>query len=161
MSIGTLQIRAVTEDEVGVFQRILYSLLEELHPNHPQALAAYRQQFTEARIGTDLQAGRGAYLLSEFGGVSCGVGVGYNRGEIAFLNWIGVVPEFRKRGIGRTLLQTLHRQFRDWGCRKSELFTYQQSPYLKEFYKNEGYTVLAELPDHYYGLDITYMVCDL
>lgn len=154
-------IRAITALEVGIFQRILYLIIDELHPNHLEALAAYKQQFTETRIKADLEAGRGGYLLAEFDGVPCGVGVGFNRGEIAFLNWVGVLPDFRARGIGSALVRTLHSKFRGWKCRKSELFTYQQSPSLKKFYSNEGYKIVAELPNHYYGLDITYMVCDL
>ena len=161
MSISIPEIRGITEAEVGLFQQLLYGVLDELHPKHPEAVASYRQQFSQARILADLEAGRGTYLLANLDGVPCGIGVGYSRGGIAFLFWIGVLPDFRKRGIGRLLLHALHTQFRNWECRKSELFAYQHFGYLKEFYENEGYKVVAEIPNHYFGLDVTYFVCDL
>ena len=71
-------------------------------------------------------------------------------GGVCFCRWLGVLPEFRKRGIGRKLIENFINYAKNYGCHKIELAS---QPVSKEFYKKCGLSLEGKRAFSYFGID--------
>ena len=67
------------------------------------------------------------------------------------LYWIAVDPEFQRRGLGRQLLAESERLIAALGGQRVYIETSDRPLYLptRRFYKQNGYTLAAQLPEFY------------
>jgi ribosomal protein S18 acetylase RimI-like enzyme len=65
---------------------------------------------------------------------------------------IGVLAEWQRQGIGRSLLERLHQEFRRSGCRIQAIVPESNLP-AQLFLKDAGYKAVRILPGHYGGED--------
>ena len=72
-----------------------------------------------------------------------------NPSGVGMVNWLYTLPEFRKKKIGRRLLEKAENDFLNRGCHKITLTT-EVAP---EFYRRIGYTEEGILRKHWWGKD--------
>jgi len=71
-------------------------------------------------------------------------------GGVCFCRWLGVLPEYRKRGIGKELMKEWERLGRECGCHKLEV---AGQPTAKEFYQKAGLELEGKRKLSYFGID--------
>jgi len=81
------------------------------------------------------------FLVAEMKAVIVGtVMVGYD-GHRGWINYLGVDPKYRRRGIGRALMDEAERLLRAEGCPKINLQVRTANAEAIEFYRRIGYAM--------------------
>ena len=85
----------------------------------------------------------GLFLVAEIDGAVVGtVMAGYD-GHRGSINYVGVRPANRKRGIGRALMSAAEHRLLERGCPKINLQVRMDNPEAVEFYRRLGYETFA------------------
>jgi ribosomal protein S18 acetylase RimI-like enzyme len=96
-------------------------------------------------------------LVAEEGEEIVGLAQGRtNKGGYSWLGFMGVSPDYRRRGAARGLLHEFIRQSRESGCTKVSLNT---APILKpaiKLYAEAGFIPEGYLRNHMHGLDLIF-----
>lgn len=71
-------------------------------------------------------------------------------GGVSFLRWLGVVPEFRKKGIGKQLIKIWIKEAKTACCHKIELAGQREA---KVFYEKAGFLLEGKRKLSYFGID--------
>lgn len=71
-------------------------------------------------------------------------------GGVCFCRWLGVLPEFRKKNIGKKLIERWIGLSRDYGCHKVELASQSSS---RNFYSKAGLKLEGKRRLSYFGID--------
>lgn len=156
-----IKITPLMERDTHQTHELLYDILEELHEKDPWALQSYKSQYNWQRMQSLTSEASGSCWVARKGDEIIGFGIGWISGGVGFVNWMGVKVNFRKQGTGSKILERMHQDFTKRRCHKSELYTYQNNETLQSFYKKRGYREIACLDNHYFGLDVVYMLKDL
>jgi ribosomal protein S18 acetylase RimI-like enzyme len=69
-------------------------------------------------------------------------------GGVAFISWVAVIPEYRKKGIGKMLLQDYEQYVRSKKAHLIELFTYDN---VLPFYLENGFKEIGRRQMGFYG----------
>ena len=154
-------VTPLKEDDVEQTSLLYAVIIEELHANDVWALQSYKKMFDRDRMRSITSEASGSYWTAKTREDAIGFGLGRAGGGVGFINWIGVESEHRTKGVGSAILATMERDFAKRECHKLELYTYQNNPVLLQFYEKRGYTVMANLNNHYYHLDVIYMTKDI
>lgn len=96
--------------------------------------------------------GRHALIAEEEDGRMAGFLLGFVTGgdaRVAYVHLVGIDPEFRRRGVGRTLYQEFTRQARGEGAVRIKAITTPGNQASVDFHKALGYSV--ELVADYAG----------
>lgn len=111
------------------------ALLVEADPN-PQRIQAYLPKarwFQAFDLGTCVAA----------------VVLGLTSPEVGEVYNLAVLPEYRRQGLGRRLLETACAGARRWGWRRLEVGTGNSSFAALALYQLCGFRITAVLPDYY------------
>ncbi len=73
---------------------------------------------------------------------------GENTDEL-WLGWLGLVPEYRNKNIGKTIMQHLYKQANDVGCKKIFSYVDKEGKPLS-FYKREGFEIIGTVGQYLY-----------
>jgi len=71
-------------------------------------------------------------------------------GGVCFCRWLGVLPELRKNGIGRRLIEEWISYAKNCGCDKVEIAS---QPNAKKFYEKCGLNLEGKRNLSYFGID--------
>lgn len=71
-------------------------------------------------------------------------------GGVCFCRWLGVLPELRKNGIGKRLIEAWINYAENYGCHKVEIASQSES---KEFYRKCGLNLEGKRNLSYFGID--------
>jgi GNAT superfamily N-acetyltransferase len=83
----------------------------------------------------------------------------YNSSGWLYVNGLWVAKEYRSKGYGTLLMQSIEAEARTNGCTKSHLYTMEhQAP---EFYKKLGYVIFARLERFHQDYDKCFFKKDL
>lgn len=128
-------VRDVTLEDEEVLYRFNLALSER-----PLSREAFSVAFR-----TNVTAGSNKYLIAEIEGVPVGMGschvqwLLHHASPMAEVQELYVSPEFRSRGVGALLLQTLEAFARSKGADQVELSTNKKRIDAHRFYSSQGY----------------------
>lgn len=69
------------------------------------------------------------------------------QGNVLWINYLGVLPEQRRCGVGRALLQGAHNRASEWGCMRIELDVVTRNDGAMGLYDRAGYRCISTLYD--------------
>ena len=69
-------------------------------------------------------------------------------GGVAFITWVGVLPSYRKHGLGRSLMQVYEDYVKAKKAHIIELFTYEG---VKDFYIKNGFLEIGRRESGFFG----------
>ena len=81
------------------------------------------------------------FLVGEVGGAIIGTVMAGYEGHRGWINYLGVDPAFRRRGLGRVLMQEAERHLREAGCPKINLQVRSANTDAIKFYRSIGFAV--------------------
>ena len=129
--------------------------LDDLHGVSVIAQALHPKWFNESALKEIANAVRNE---SGYVAVLDGRHVGFatyriiDHGETAELTWIGVHPDFHRRGVGRALVVAMERGLRSGGVKKLEVYTvaatvhYEPYALTRHFYHAIGFVDISIEP---------------
>lgn len=68
-----------------------------------------------------------------------------------YVDWLGVLPTYQRRGIGRSLLSKLEEEVVEIGCHKVFLYTTPENEPALRLYEQLDYSIEGEHPKHFFG----------
>jgi len=81
------------------------------------------------------------FLVGEVEGAIIGTVMAGYEGHRGWINYLGVDPAFRRRGLGRVLMQEAERHLREAGCPKINLQVRSANTDAIKFYRSIGFAV--------------------
>jgi len=81
------------------------------------------------------------FLVGEVEGAIIGTVMAGYEGHRGWINYLGVDPAFRRRGLGRVLMQEAERHLREAGCPKINLQVRSANTDAINFYRSIGFAV--------------------
>ncbi len=89
-------------------------------------------------------------LVAEEDGEVVGYSAGYLEGDgVGHIASVAVRPGFRRRGIGRALMEALERELVARGARRLRLEVRASNQAARRLYESLGYRVVRRLPGYY------------
>jgi len=88
-------------------------------------------------------------LTAQENGVTVGYAMAFASGDEADIVNLAVMPEYRRRGIGRALLQMLLWHLRQAGVKSSFLEVRSSNEKAKELYISEGFSEIGVRRNYY------------
>lgn len=99
----------------------------------------------KAALAQFLSRNPGLSLVALDDGQVVGTILGGNDGRRGYLYHMAVAPAYRRRGVGKTLLQRCLAALEAEGIKKSHLFVYQENEEAKRFWEKCGWVQRHEL----------------
>ena len=157
-----MDVRDARDDDIPGFVQCYVKIWESLRGTLPdtfveEATEDVGQKAFSDRIRAAIADPARIMLVVEEGGEIVGLAQGRtNTGGYSWLGFMGVSPDYRRRGVGRGLLDEFIRRSRESGCTKVSLNT---APSLKpaiKLYADTGFIPEGYLRNHMHGLDLIF-----
>lgn len=74
------------------------------------------------------------------------------------IHWMGIAPDYRKKGYGDKLLEKTIKIFADKGCYEAKLFTYPSEKAAYHLFQKHGFKETAFIDRKFFGVNIILMV---
>lgn len=74
------------------------------------------------------------------------------------IHWMGVAPEYRRKGYGSKLLEEIIKVFEENGCYEAKLFTYPSEKVAYHLFQKHGFREMAFIDHKFFGVGIILMV---
>ena len=160
-SLHGITLTNLSVEDIPAFQRLLYSIIEELHPGSPW-LEAMNTQYSHEVIRHFITTSSACLpVVYNQLGEMVALAIGPYEGGLGAVRWIAVRRDYRNRLLGTELLNHLIRFFRDAGCYQVELRSYMHNQRLLRFYSRFGFRLIALQPRYKFDNDLAYMMLDL
>lgn len=112
-----------------------------------------RWRWTPARVTTSIRAPDVNVLVASVNGNIAGFAIMRYGNDYAHLDLLGVVPPYRRAGVGRRLLEWLEKCAVVAGIFSVTLEVREKNKEARLFYERMGYRPLAHLPGYYHGVE--------
>lgn len=127
-----------------------YDLTKEIAPTHPS-------NCTPDWIETALRKGIYYYLLEE-NGRAIGCAAMEKAGDnVCYLERLAVLPEFRKTGYGRTLVEHVIKEAAGLGINRIEIAIISWQTDLREWYEKQGFIISGTKSFDHLPFDVIFM----
>lgn len=103
-------------------------------------------------IGNYLTRNRNCSIAAFHGDELIGAVLAGHDGRRALLNHLFVVPDFRRKGVARTLVAMSFKELRKQGVRRAAVFIHKTNPVARSFWENIGFDKVDFIDA--YGMDL-------
>lgn len=145
-------IKDLTVAEVDAFYNSFSLLMREGYGQFPHELREFflTHEYLKDNFINWLNRNIRKILISiEADGRVSGFLIGdHTYGGVAFISWIGVVPEFRNQGIASQLMKLYEIYIKSKQAHLIELYTYEA---MKQFYEKRGFIEIGRRKQGFYG----------
>lgn len=148
-----VKIEKLQKEDLDKFWEVFVQVLKKDFPGYTKAVTDYfiNKIYTKTVFNHWLSTGWKIGLLAKSGRRISGFSVlDKPYGGVCFCRWLGVLPEFRKKGIGRGLIRNFISYAKNYGCHKVEIASQFGS---KEFYEKCGLILEGKRICSYFGID--------
>lgn len=159
-------MRRIREDEVEEAARLSCTVLIDVWNTYvgnycpKKALEEMlRWEHTPENCRRVLQDPHAFCFVAVTSGKIIGIVMGRVWGEsgLAFLSWVGVHPDYQRRGVGTKLMREVLEYCKSRGCHKVTLYTMPVLRPAVNFYLKLGFVPEAYLHRHWWGADFIVM----
>lgn len=131
-----------------------YFLTPENCPTHPS-------NYTPVRVEADFVKGVRYFVLEDEGKVCGCVAMEVVGPEHCYLERLAVLPEYRRKGFGDTLVQCVVEQARALGLKRIEIAIIAQQTDLQRWYEARGFSVTGEKVFEHLPFKVKFMSTEL
>jgi len=152
MEIET-KIERLTYNDLEPFFIVFNFLLKHDFPGYTPAVVNYflEKVYTKTAFNYWLNSGWKIVFIAKFDQKIAGFAViDKPYGGVCFCRWLGVLPEYRNKKIGKKLIEKWIDYARDYGCHKVEIAS---QPEAKGFYQKCGLDLEGKRILSYFGID--------
>ena len=131
-----------------------FGINKQNNPKHPSF-------YNEAWVLSDFESGEAYFLYKESGNNAGCVVFEQPSPDVGYLNRLAVLPAFRKRGIGKELVQHVLRHAQAKGISEISIGIIAKHTDLKNWYKKLGFVENGLKEFSHLPFDVLYMRYDL
>jgi ribosomal protein S18 acetylase RimI-like enzyme len=157
-------IRNATEKDIPLLSSIIrgsfidvakrFSLTPQNCPKHPS-------NCEESWIVDELSKGVNYFILEVDGVPSGSVGTLRNKANNSYLMRLGVLPEYRNRGLGKKLVDFALDKMREDGTKTVEIGVISDQTELVEWYEGFGFHISGKRDFAHLPFEVTFMTKEL
>ena len=111
------------------------------------------QSWTARRVANHIRSANSVVVTANNGDVIAGFAVMHFEDDSAHLNLLAVEPDYRRRGIGRGLVEWLEKSAKTAGVQFVSLEVRSSNHRALSFYSELGYRETGVIPGYYSGVD--------
>ena len=158
-------VRDMETKDVEKASKVLCSVLLETWERYEKDVCPRRALDFDISVNTPekltekLSESQGFFFVAEEDEAIVGVAYGNIVGEsgLATLDWIGVLPKYQHRGIGKALMQKVIKHCAEKGCHKIILYTLPVDVPAINLYLKSGFVPEAYFHKEWWKVDIIKM----
>ncbi len=146
-------IEPITSPDISAFWRIFKEVLETQFPGYSKKVVRYflEKVYSEKAFVLFLQTHQKDILVAKSGKDVIGFAViDAPYGGVSLCRWLGVKPDYQRKGVGTGLIQAWLELAVSQGCHKAEV---AGQPDAKEFYEKVQLTLEGKREKSYFGID--------
>jgi ribosomal protein S18 acetylase RimI-like enzyme len=146
-----VNLSLLDRSETNSFYQVFSQIMQEGYDNFSPKLIQHflNKDYSINVVNLWIERNFRRVMLAKDEGVIVGFLVGdYTYGGVGFISWVGVIPAYRNRGIGRLLYQNYERFAQEKKAHLIELFTYEKK---KHFYEQLGFYEIGRREEGFYG----------
>jgi ribosomal protein S18 acetylase RimI-like enzyme len=150
-----MRVARLKKDDVSEFLRLVHSTIRSFPYFTDQAKNWQIEIYTKRRI--DLRLKRRSYIIlaAKEHDQIVGFALAYLNAGVAYLEWIGVAPLYRRSGIASLLLKEIERQIIQKQAHKVSLHVLAKNRPSNTFFKKHEYRLIGRQQKHWFKLDFT------
>jgi ribosomal protein S18 acetylase RimI-like enzyme len=155
MLSSTMQTRVspMLRGEERVVAAAVESAISSLTYYNDRAKREELAKYSEAELRNMSEADVNSVLLARIDGKVAGFCLSRYDDGLIWLSWFGVIEEYRKRGIGRALLEGLERTLLERNAHKIWCDTRTENVRSQHVLEHAGFNRIVSLVNHWYGQD--------
>ncbi len=139
--------------------RLFHEVIDELHANASEfERKHYKDAYSVNKIEDSLSISDSVYLVAKENAEVVGFLFAQVSDGIGHINWIGVSKEHRKKGYGKSILETAIKEFAKRHCHEVKLFTYPSEVSAYKLFQSIGFVEMAHIDEQFFGISIILMV---
>lgn len=155
----TFAIDDLKESDVETTVALFRYIIDELHA---RSLEGERLHFKDMYPVEDVKKRLGdkdcMYLVGKEDGRVVAFLFAWMADGVGNIHWMGVAPEYRKKGYGDKLLEEAIKRFTEKSCYEAKLFTYPAEKAAYDLFQKHGFTEAAFVDSRFFGVNIILMV---
>jgi diamine N-acetyltransferase len=156
----TFSIRSATKKEVSLLATLISNSFRDVAERFgltPDNCPTHPSNCTTAWIEKALEEGITYYIL-EMDGKPCGcAALEQISQKICYLERLAVLPQFRRQGFGKALVNHVCREAKKLGARHVEIGTIAEHTELNEWYKKLGFQLKNTAEFEHLPFRVTFM----
>ncbi len=155
----TFTIENLKEPDVETVVNLFYRIVDELHAESLETERLhFKDNYPVEEVKKRLDSGDCIYLVGKEDGNIAGFIFAWISEGTGNIHWMGVAPEYRKKGYGDRLLEEAIKIFEDKGCYEAKLFTYPSEKIAYHVFQKHGFKEMAFIDRRFFGVGIILMV---
>lgn len=155
----TFTIENLKESDVEAAVTLFHLVVDELHA---MSLEVERLHFKDIYPVEEVKNRLGnkdcVYLAGKEDGTIVGFVFAWVSEGVGNIYWVGVAPEYRKKGYGDKLLEETIQIFAKKGCHETKLFTYPSEKVAYHLFQKHGFKEVSFIDRTFLGVGIILMV---
>ena len=133
---------------------VRFDLTPDNCPTHPSFCTP---QWVESAMGKGIR-----FYVIESDGEPCGcVALERHDDQVCYLERLAVLPERRRRGLGRALTEHVFDQARQMGAQRVEIGIISEHTELEDWYRRLGFSVKGTASFDHLPFEVTFMAREL
>lgn len=155
----TFTVENLSEHDVEAAVDIFHRMVDEFHARSLEVerlhfKGIYRVEEVRKRLNDK----NCVYLAGKESGKVVGFVFAWISDGVGNIHWIGVAPEYRKKGYGDQLLKRAIEIFSEKDCYEAKLFTYPSEKVVYHLFQKYGFKETAFIDQKFFGTSIILMV---
>ena len=112
-------------------------------------------------INSDFERGVAYFILVTDGKETGCVALEKADSELCYLERLAVIPEYRNKGFGKSLVDYVFNEAKVLGCKRISIGIISKQQDLKDWYSRIGFIEGVTKSFDHLPFDVTFMECDL
>jgi len=155
----TFTIENLKEPDVETAVNLFCSMVDELHAESLEIERLhFKDNYSVEEVKKRLDNKDCIYLVGKEDGRIIGFIFAWISQGVGNIHWMGVAPEYRKKGYGDKLLEEIIKIFENRGCYEAKLFTYPSEKVAYHVFQKHGFKEMAFIDRRFFGVGIILMV---
>ena len=148
-----IEIRAIDQTEVDNFWNLFVAILETQFPGYTKKVLSFMTEKVYTRTAFIYwlsQSMKTVFLVTDSKEPVGFAVIDEPYGGVSFCRWLGLKPEYQRKGIGSQLIKMWIDHATALGCHKVEVAA---QPVARDFYKKVGLNEEGIRKSSYFGID--------
>lgn len=156
------EIKKLEEHEVKEAVDLFRTIVDELHADSSKVERShYKATHPVSKVKKQLNDKDSVYLIGKLGKEIISFMFALVSDGIGNIHWLGVKPEYRKKGYAKRLTDKTLNQFIRKSCHKARVFAYPKEKGANTLFKGLGFEEKSFIDEQFFGIDIILMEKEL
>ncbi len=152
------EIKKLEEHEVKETVELFKAIVDELHADSSNIERShYKATHPVKKVKEQLNDKNNIYLIGKLGEEIISFMFALVSDGIGNIHWLGVKPEYRKRGYAKVLTDKTIKQFTRKSCHEARVFAYPEAKAAYKLFKSFDFEEKSFIDEQFFGISIILM----